>query len=149
MAEKEYHGSMTMADGTRHALSADEAKSLWEQMERVQAERAAAMPDTHAALATLVSAQSRMRELGWSPSQYCPRNGSAFAVCEIGSTGIWLAHFAGAYIHYGDSVSAPGSHMFWKAVDKLDEAEKATMAECGKSEAEYIERIARAFGAQF
>lgn len=149
MTDKEFHGSVTMADGSRRALSSEEAKALWEQIERADAERAAAMPDAHTALAALVSAVSRMRELGWAPSQYCPRNGSAFAVCEIGSTGMWTAHFAGAYIHYGDAVSSPGLHMFWKALDKLDEAEKATLAGCDKSEAEYIERIAIAFGAQF
>jgi hypothetical protein len=149
MTDNEFHGSMTMSDGSRRDLTAEEAKSLWEQMERAQAKRAAEMPDTHATLSALVSAGSRMRELGWHDSRYCPHDDTIFAVCEIGSTGIWTAHFAGAYIHYGDSVTSPGSHMFWKAIDKLDEAEKATLAECDKSEAEYVDRIARAFGAEF
>jgi hypothetical protein len=38
--------------------------------------------------------------------------------------------------------------MFWKALDKLDDAEKATLAECMRSEAEYIERLGRSFGDQ-
>ena len=92
--DHEFHGSMTMSDGRRVQLSAEEAKALWEEMERSQAERAARMPDTHSALAAISSAHGRLRELGWSESQYCPRKGVQFAVCEIGSTGIWGAFFS-------------------------------------------------------
>lgn len=143
--DHDYHGRMTLSDGSHFELSSDEAKSLWDYMKRVEAERAERMPDTRSALAALVSAEQRMKELGWRDSRYCPRNGS-FAVCEIGSTGIWAASRWDTYIHYGDSVSSPGSHMFWKPLDKLDAAEKATLDECMKSEAEYIDRIGRAFG---
>lgn len=144
-SEHDYHGHITKSDGSHVALSADEAKALWESMERAQAERAERMPDTYAALAALNSAVGRLRELGWGDSRHCPRKGS-FAVCELGSTGIWAASMWGDDIHYADSVSSPGSHMFWKALDKLDVAEKATVDECMKSEAEYIDRLGRVFG---
>lgn len=143
--EHDYHGHVTMSDGSHQALSTDEAKAIWDAIKRAEAERAERMPDTRSALATLVSAEQRMKELGWRDSRYCPREGS-FAVCEIGSTGIWIGSRWDAYIHYADSVSSPGSHMFWKALDKLDAAEKATLDECMKSEAEYIDRLGKVFG---
>jgi hypothetical protein len=62
--DHEYHGSMTMSDGTRVDLSADDAKRLWDEMTRKQTERAERMPDTYSALAALSSAESRLRELG-------------------------------------------------------------------------------------
>lgn len=146
VADQEYHGSMTMNDGSRVALSADEAKALWEAMERSQAERAERMPNTYSALATLNSARDRLRELGWSDSRHCPRDGSSFAVCEIGSTGIWAAFYSLDWIHYSDSCVTPGRSTLWKALDKLTDDEKATMAKCAKSDAEYIERLGRSFG---
>jgi hypothetical protein len=147
MTEKTYHGSMKMSDGSRVALTADEAESLWQAMEKRQADRATRMPDTKSALAELNSAHDRLRELGWHDSRYAPRE-ARFAVCEIGSTGIWSAFRWDAYIHYGDCVTSPGSHMLWKAIDKLDAAERATMEECNRSEAEYIERLGESFGEQ-
>jgi hypothetical protein len=144
-SDHEYHGHVTMSDGSHVKLSCDEAKAILDSIERSQAERAERMPDTYAALSALCSAAERLKELGWHDSRYCPREGR-FAVCEIGSTGIWSASRWDTYIHYGDSVSSPGSHMLWKALDKLDSAEKATMAECAKSDAEYIDRLGRSFG---
>jgi hypothetical protein len=145
--DHEYHGHITMADGSHVELSSEEAKRIWDEVRQKQAERSERMPDTYSALSALVSASERMKELGWRDSRYSPREGR-FAVCEIGSTGIWSARRWDAYIHYADSVSSPGSHMFWKAIDKLDDAERATLAECEKSEAEYIERLGRSFGGQ-
>ncbi len=79
--DHDYHGSMTMSDGNHLALSADEAKALWDAIERASAKRARRLPNTHAALAALSSANDRLRELGWGDSRHCPRDGSQFAVC--------------------------------------------------------------------
>lgn len=146
-SENDYHGHMTLSDGSHVALSADEAKALWDSIKRAKAERAERMPDTRSTLAALVSAVHRMKDFGWHDSRHCSREGS-FAVCELGSTGMWIGARWDAYIHYGDSVSSPGSHMFWKPLDKLDAAEKATLDECMKSEAEYIDRLGRSLGDQ-
>jgi hypothetical protein len=144
--DHDFHGSMTMSDGSRVALSADEAKAIWDAYERAQAERAERLPDTNSALAALSSAHERLRELGWHDSRHCPRDGSQFAVCETGSTGIWTAFFSVDYIHYSDSCITPGRSTLWKPLAKLTDDEKATMAECAKSDAEYIERLGRSFG---
>lgn len=143
-----FHGSMTMSDGSHIALSADEAKAMWDAFERAQAKRARRLPNTHSALSALSSARERLRELGWSDSRYCPKDGSQFAICETGSTGIWSAFSFEEYIHYSDSVTTPGRSTLWKPLDKLTDDEKATMAECAKSDAEYIERLGRSFGDQ-
>lgn len=144
--DHEFHGSMTMSDGSHVPLSADEAKAIWDTIERHRAERAERLPDTYSALAALNSALERLRELGWSDSRHCPSDGSQFAVCEIGSTGIWAAFYSLDWIHYSDSCVAPGRSTLWKALDKLTDDEKATMAECAKSDAEYIDRRGRSFG---
>ncbi len=146
--DHDYHGSMTMSDGNHLALSADEAKALWDAIERASAKRARRLPNTHAALAALSSANDRLRELGWGDSRHCPRDGSQFAVCEIGSTGIWRAFYSLEWIHYSDSCVTPCRSTLWKPLDKLTDDEKATMAECAKSDAEYIERLGRSFGEQ-
>lgn len=148
MADNDYHGSMTMADGSRVALSADEAKSLWDSIEKATAERAVRLPDAHACLAAMSSASSRMKELGWRESTYCPRDGSLFAVCEIGSTGMWTANFSGEYIIYADCVKKPGRHMFFKPLDMLDEGEKARVFNGDKEAAAWVDRIGKAFGDQ-
>ncbi len=149
MAEDEYYGHKTMSDGSHVPFSSDEAKSLWDQMERRTAERAQRMPDARSALAMISSAKERLRELGWSDCIYCPKDGSKFAVCEVGSTGMWRAFYSGdwpnGYVNYGDCVTHPKG-MFFKLMEKLDDAEKTLVAECDKSVGEWIERLGRSFG---
>ena len=48
--EGDYHGHMTMADGSHVALSAEDAKALWEASKRAQAKAEADFPDEQTAL---------------------------------------------------------------------------------------------------
>jgi hypothetical protein len=130
-----------MADGSRVALSADEAKALWDAAERAQKERAERLPDVQSCLSSFLSAKDRMRELGWRESVYCPRDGSTFAVCQIGSTGIWSAFFSDPYISYGDCVESPSRSMFFKPTDKLTDEEQAHLEKCDQEVGEWISRM--------
>jgi hypothetical protein len=82
----------------RHeALTEAEARAVWEHAERSQAERAERMPDEKAAIEALWSAHQRLRELGWSEPQYCPKDGTRFKVIELGSTGIFDCYYHGEW----------------------------------------------------
>lgn len=96
-ADSDYHGSMRMADGSRVALSADEAKALWDSIEKRGAERAAKLPDEKTAIGAMFEAYDRLRELGWRDATYCPKDGSHFQVIENGSTGIFDCSYHGEW----------------------------------------------------
>jgi hypothetical protein len=145
--KKEYHGSMKMTDGRRVPLSADEAKGMWEAIERSAADRAERIPTSLVALKILSEAKDRMRELGWRDGRYCPRDGRQFAVCEIGSTGMWHGFWTSSQtdeglICYADCVSSP-REMFFKPLDKLTDEENALAAKC---DADVAAQIASMFG---
>ena len=93
----EYHGHKTLADGTHVALSADEAKALWEACEAARAKTEADMPTEHAALNELSRAFHRLKDFGWREAIYCPKDGSEFEVIEAGSTGIFRCRYDGAW----------------------------------------------------
>lgn len=139
-----HHGSMRLANGTRVELSAEEAKAIWDRFKQVDAERAAQMPTAVAALSVLSGAVERLKQLGWRDARYCPRDGSEFAVCEIGSTGMWSAFFHDDLIHYGDCVSSPRG-MFFKPIDKLSDDEREVMERGDKEVAAEIDRMGDMF----
>jgi hypothetical protein len=89
MADRKYHGHMTQSDGTHVLLTEDEAANITRLAHQQQEKRATDMPDATSALSVICNAMQRMRELGWKEAKYCPKDGSAFAVCEFGSSGIW------------------------------------------------------------
>jgi hypothetical protein len=142
----EHHGSMRMADGSRVQLTPEQAKALWDAAEKAQADRAKDLPDTNACLSNLCSAKGRLQELGWREITYCPRDGSRFAVCEIGSTGMWTAYFADPWVMYADCVGHPKNRsMFFKPMDKLTNEERALLAKCDQSVADEIDRMGAMF----
>lgn len=147
MSEK-YSGSMTLEDGRRVPLSKEAAEAIWDSIQLNRERRTVLIPDSVSALGILVDARERLRELGWREASYCPKDGSAFAVCEMGSTGMWLGSYSGewpsGHIHYADCVSNPGG-MFFKPLDKLTDEEKELVAKGEKSVAAHIERLARSF----
>lgn len=132
-----YHDSMKMSDGTRKALTSDEAKAIWQQIEASTKERAEKMPDAESALRSMISAEERLKELGWRDARYCPRDESEFAVCEIGSTGMWKAFYSGEFITYADCVSK-GNRMYFKPLDKLTDGERTRIENCDKEVAAMI-----------
>lgn len=145
-----YSGSMTLTDGRRVPLSKEDAESILASVERTRERRSALMPTSVSALGILLDARERLRELGWREAAYCPKDGSTFAVCEMGSTGMWLGSYHGewpsGYINYADCARNPGG-MFFKELDKLTDEEKALIEKCDKDVAAYTERLARSFGA--
>lgn len=153
--EKQFRGSLVKADGERVALTASEAEALWERCEQAQKARAERLPDAHACLSALSEAESRLRELGWSKGTYCPRDGTQFAVCQVGSTGMWAgvwsedgdkAPFATGYVIAADCVHRP-SEVYFKPINKLTDDERAHMEKCDQDVAKWIDRIATSFDA--
>lgn len=92
---EEYHGHMTLADGSHVPLTKDQAEALWLESERQSAARAAKLPDEKSAISALFEAQVRLKELGWSAAIYCPKDGTHFQVIEAGSTGIFDCRYDG------------------------------------------------------
>ncbi len=101
--EGEFFGSMKMADGSRHVLTADEAKVLWKASEAATAKLAADMPTEADALREMSRAYERMKQLGWREAAHCPKDGSMFDAIEIGSTGIHRANHDGKYCWIHDA----------------------------------------------
>lgn len=145
---KDYHGHMTMADGSHVPLTKEDAEALWAAVEAEKARRANDMPTAQDALRALISAEQRLRELGWARGGGLRVNrGDKCAVAEQGSTGIWKGWLDsdGKYVHYGDCASDPRK-TFLKPLADLTDDEHAHMAECDRREAEahsaMIERFA-------
>ena len=104
-----YHGHMTLADGSHVKLTSDEAERLWNDATRQKEERAAKLPDEQSAIHAMFEAYVRLKELGWSESMYCPKDGTHFQVIENGSTGIFDCVYEGAW---------PNGH--WMMFDATD-----------------------------
>ena len=145
----DYHGHMTLANGEHVPLSAEQAAEIMAAIEAAEARDVAAMPDTEAALVALSRAHHRLHRLGWSDGIYCPKDGSEFAVTEFGSTGIFRVRYSGTWpegeIDGGDWTHPPQACL-WKAIDKLTEAERATLDRCTADEAGFIDRLGASFG---
>ncbi len=112
--KSEYHGHLTMADGTHVPLTKEAAAELWRDAEAAREKRAADMPDDQAALRVLFEAFQRLKELGWREAIYCPKDGRAFDAIEAGSTGIHECRYHGDWPNgswdiYADS-DVWGSH---------------------------------------
>lgn len=82
--------------GPVHATD-DQMTRLLTAIDAKNAEQAARMPDTKAALAQLHDAFDRLKKLGWSEAMYCPKDGSTFEAIEAGSTGIFSCHYEGEW----------------------------------------------------
>jgi hypothetical protein len=93
----DYHGHMTMADGSHVALTADEAKALWEATEAAQAKSEADFPDEQTALREISRAMQRLRDFRWRDGIYCPKDGSEFEIIEAGSTGVFRCRYDGEW----------------------------------------------------
>lgn len=97
MSVPEYHGHMTMADGSHVPLTKEQAAELWQRCEEAQKDRAARMPDEETALRVLQDAYQRLKELGWREAIYCPKDRSLFEVIEVGSTGVHDCYYEGRW----------------------------------------------------
>jgi len=93
----EFCGWATKTDGSRVALSADEAKALFEACEAARAKTEADMPTEKSALNELSRAFHRLKDFGWREAVYCPKDGSEFEVIEAGSTGVFRCRYDGTW----------------------------------------------------
>jgi hypothetical protein len=134
MADEEWSGHLTFADGTHEPLTSDEAKALWEESERHQAAIAARLPDEEAAIQAMTEAFHRLKDFGWREAIYCPKGGSSFDVIEPGSSGIHRCFYSGewpnGYWMVGEDEWCGPSHPILFRLDPEKEAErKAKMAD--------------------
>ncbi len=150
MGERKFvRGHMTIADGLRKTMTAEEVEAIWLSIDREKKDRAESMPTALDALRTMCTAKERMRELGWREATYCPKDGTSFAVCELGSTGIWTGFYSGkwpeGHLIYADGAGNP-SGKFWKPIEQLTEQEREQMQRCAADVSAFIDRLGRSFG---
>lgn len=134
----EYHGHKTLIDGSRIALTQDEAASIWQAIEDAGRKRAKEMPTAQDALRVMIAARQRLQELGWwEGGGLRVKPGDECAVAQTGSTGMWRGRLDAErkYIHYGDCVSDPRKCWLKPLIDLTDD-ERAWMDECDRREAE-------------
>lgn len=109
----EYHGHMTLEDGSHVPLTAEQAEALWTAAEEAQAARAAAMPTEADALQQFFSALTRLEDFGWRDPCYLHHAGECDMI-ELGSTGIHRGAYSGDW---------PGGAWFYR--DEIDTANPA------------------------
>lgn len=90
-------GHKTFHDGHHEPLHRSEAVEILRASDEAKARRTESMPDERAAIHALFDAWLRLKELGWSEAQYCPKDGSVFDVIEAGSTGIHRCRYEGKW----------------------------------------------------
>ena len=93
----EYHGHLTMEDGSHVPLTADAAAELWARIEAEDAERKERIPDEASALRLMMDAYVRLKDMGWNDIIYCPKDGTVFDSISIGSTGVHPCHYEGKW----------------------------------------------------
>lgn len=147
--EREFTGGWaTTLDGRRVPLSAVEAKAIYDRAAQNDARRRYMMPDSMAALQMLFDVRTRLKDEGWRDGIYCPKDGSAFAVIEYGSTGIFTGFYSGkwpkGHVISGDCANNPQGIM-WKPLDGLTEAEAAKLKECDEAERIMMNRMLESF----
>ncbi len=59
--------------------------------------RAIAMPTEEAALHQMRDVFLRLKELGWTEAQYCPKDGKTCLFIEFGSSHVFHGHYSGEW----------------------------------------------------
>ena len=70
---------------------------ILKQWEKAEKRRAKDMPTDDDALRVMFTAWERLKELGWRPIMYCPKDGTMFDSIEAGSTGIHTCNYKGEW----------------------------------------------------
>jgi hypothetical protein len=133
-----YYGHKTLIDGSHVPLTKDEAAAIMEAVRVADQDRAKDMPTVRDALAELIRAEQRMKDLGWwQGGGLRVKPGDECAVAETGSTGIWRGRLDAErkHVHYSDCVSDPRK-CWLKPITDLTDDERAWMDECDRREAE-------------
>lgn len=100
----ERHGS------NRIHASEEEWNEQSDLIGREKAALEALMPTEQDAICLMHDCYTRLKQLGWSDPQYCPKDGSEFDVVEAGSTGIHRAHYLGEWPTGGWFVADAGDY---------------------------------------
>ena len=120
--DQNYYGHVTDEGGSHWALSEEQAKALWQEMERRKAAVAAKLPDERTTIDAMFEAYDRLRDFGWRDAIYCPKDGSTFHVIEAGSTGIHVCHYDGEWptgrwwIHDPDGDLSPSGPILFRPI---------------------------------
>lgn len=142
-SKREYYGHRTLADGTHEPLTKAEAETLMAGLAASKDKLAADMPTVKDALAMLIKAEERLRDLGWwRGGGLRVRRGDDCAVIQQGSTGVWSGHYqaSGEYVLFGDSVCGPRD-CYLKSLADLTPDESTWMQKCDREEAEAVSRM--------
>lgn len=135
---KAYHGHKTLTDGTHVPLTKDEAEAILRAVDEAKAKRAEDMPTARDALASLIRAEQRMKDLGWwKGGGLRIKLGDECAIAETGSTGMWSGRISqpGNFVSYGDYVS-DRQKLWLKPLADLTDDERAWMQQCDQRETE-------------
>jgi hypothetical protein len=126
----------------------EQATAIFDAIKERDEDRQARLPNTIAALDQASVARERLRTLGWRDGIYCPKDGTAFALIEWGSTGIHSGHYMGkwpeGHIYSGDFLVQPQAVM-WKAIDDLTADENAGLARSDADTVAFMERQFQSF----
>ena len=95
--KNEYHGHMTMADGSHVPLTKEQAEQLMQEIDAKKAEIAARRPDERSCLIAMTEAFHRLKDFGWREAIYCPKDGTPFDAIEAGSSGVHPCHYEGSW----------------------------------------------------
>ena len=93
----EYKGWKTTADRKRSELSQDEIAQILTAIDREEARSQLQIPTERDAINLIHRARERLKRFGWQEAQYCPKDGSPFAVICAGSTGIFRCTYSGEW----------------------------------------------------
>lgn len=78
-------------------MALESSKIVLEDWESAKARRAEQMPTEYDCMRVMLEAYSRLKELGWNDTVYCPKDGTVFDAIEVGSTGIHKCHYEGKW----------------------------------------------------
>lgn len=140
MADKKYHGHVTMTDGTRVPLTEDAAKEIWAEIEAEEVQRAKRLPTARSCLEAISDAAVRLGDLGWSKGGGLRvRRGDECAVAQPGSSGMWSGRVDanGRFVVFGGCVAKP-QDVWLKPLADLTDDERQWMEECDRNAAEAL-----------
>ena len=104
-------------------MTTQDAESILAEIEALQQKRAEDMPTQEDALRVMLSAFERLKDLGWAPAIYSPKDGTVFEAIEAGCR----VAVAGSAFFGQNSDNWPYLTQTWKGMLPSD---CATSAQC-------------------
>ena len=78
-------------------MTTQDAESIFAEIEARQQKRADDMPTQEDALRVMLSAFERLKDLGWAPAIYSPKDGTVFEAIEAGCGAPGRCHYMGEW----------------------------------------------------